>query len=266
VDSPPLTPGSYRAPASAEDIERERLSHLSTLFDGPTVARLRRLGVGPGMQCLEVGAGSGSVARALGALVAPDGSVLATDVDMRFLQTEDDAHIETRVHDIVSDELPSESFDLVHARGVLEHIRARDVALTRVVDALRPGGLLVVEDTDWVVFEAQDLPPSFARLHRMLQDTYIDVAGYDPHLGRRLPTLFDRAGLVDIEAEGKVFTMYGGTPSMEWYVLGLERALPALVEAGVVEHDLATAALAEVRDPACRLLSPLQITAWARKP
>jgi hypothetical protein len=53
---------------------------------------------------------------------------------------------------------------------------------------------------------------------------------------------------------------------MEWYVLGIERALPALVAVGIVEQALADAALAEVRDPACQLLSPLQVTAWGTKP
>ena len=61
------------------------------------------------------------------------------------------------------------------------------------------------------------------------------VSGYDPNLGRRLPALLSGAGLVDVDAEGNVFTMRGATPSMEWYVLGLERALPALVETGVVD-------------------------------
>ena len=74
------------------------------------------------------------------------------------------------------------------------------------------------------------------------------------------------AGLVDVDGEGTVFTMRGSTASMEWYVLGLERSLPQLVKAGTVDADLAAAGLAEARDPECRLLSPLQMTAWGRKP
>ena len=97
-------------------------------------------------------------------------------------------------------------------------------------------------------------------------DAYVASAGYDPNLGTRLPELLTDAGLVNVEAEGKVFMMYGGTPSMEWYVLGLERSLGTVVEMGIVSADLATAALAEARDPKCRLLSPLQMTAWGRKP
>ncbi len=257
---------TYRASDDAADAERARLAHLAELFDEGTIRTFRRLGVAPGWHCLEVGAGSGSVARALAALVAPDGDVLATDLDLRFLETLDEPHVEVRAHDITKDPLPDATFDFAHARGVLEHIRDRDQALATMAAATKPGGLVVIEDVDWLVFEAQDLPPAFGQLHRCMQDAYVAGAGYDPHLGRKLQAWLPTHGLVDVESAGRTFTMQGGTPSMEWYVLGIERALPTLIEAGIVEAAVATAAMTEVRDPACRLLSPLQITAWGRKP
>jgi SAM-dependent methyltransferase len=238
---------------------------MAALFDEPTISRLRRFGLQPGWDCLEIGAGSGSVARALAALVAPDGRVLATDVDDRFLEG-DEHQLEFRVHDITRDPLPENRFDLAHARGVLEHIRERAQAIRAMVAATKPGGIVVVEDPDWVVFDAQPLPEAFGTLHRTLRDAYVAAAGYDPNLGGRLPRLLREAGLVDVDAEGSVFTMRGSTPSMEWYVLGLERSLPALIEAGIIDRDLAAAGLAEARDPECHLLSPLQMTAWGRKP
>jgi SAM-dependent methyltransferase len=259
------TLSSYRAPDETAEVERKRLQQLGALFDEPTISRLRRFGAQPGWHCLEIGAGSGSVARALAALVAPDGYVLATDVDDRFLEGEEH-HLEFRVHDIARDPLPTDRFDLAHARGVLEHIGERERALATMVGATKPGGYVVIEDPDWLVFDAQPLPDAFGALHRKLRDVYLAASGYDPNLGRRLPALLAAAGLVDVDAEGSVFTMRGATPSMEWYVLGLERALPALVQRGIVDADLATSGLAEARDPQLRLLSPLQMTAWGRKP
>jgi hypothetical protein len=135
-----------------------------------------------------------------------------------------------------------------------------------MVDATKSGGVVVVEDVDWLVFEAQKLPPAFGELHRLLQEAYVASAGYDPYLGRRLSRALEAQRLTDVECDGRVFTMHGGAASMEWYVLGIERALPTLIEFGLVPEDLAAAALAEVRDPACRLLSPLQVTAWGYKP
>jgi hypothetical protein len=135
-----------------------------------------------------------------------------------------------------------------------------------MVAATRPGGVVVIEDPDWSVFDTQPLPPAFARLHARLREAYVASSGYDPILGLRLPELLRAAGLVDVTASARVSTMYGGTPSMEWYVLGIERAVPALAAAGIVDEDLAARGLAEVRDPACTLLSPLRVCAWGRTP
>lgn len=256
----------YRAPSAVAAIERRRLAAVGEVFDGATIARLRRFGVGPGWRCLDIGAGAGSVARALGALVAPSGEVLATDVDLRFFGERDLPHVEARVHDITSDELAADAFDLAHARGVLEHVRAREAGLAHIVAATRPGGLVVVEDPDWLVFDQQDLPAAFGELQRRVRDAYVQGAGYDPYLGRRLGTMLTAAGLRDVDVDGRVFTMRGGEGSMEWYVLGLERGLPSLIATGVIDQALADRALAEARDPGLRLLSPLQVTAWGRKP
>jgi hypothetical protein len=69
----------------ADAFERERLGLLCQALDPLTQGRLDRLGVQPGWSCLEVGAGAGSVARALAARAGPGGRVVATDVDTRFL-------------------------------------------------------------------------------------------------------------------------------------------------------------------------------------
>jgi len=51
-------------------------------------------------------------------------------------------------HNIVADELERDAFDLVHARTVLVHLAERDVALDRLVAALKPGSWLRVEETE----------------------------------------------------------------------------------------------------------------------
>jgi SAM-dependent methyltransferase len=256
---------SYRAPDETAELERKRLQYLGKLFDGPTISRLRRLEVRPGWHCLDIGTGGGSVARALASLVAPDGEVLATDVDDRFLLG-DEPHLEFRIHDITKDPLPENNFDLAHARGVFHSLHDREHALEAMIATTRPGGLVVIEDPDWAVFDLQPLPPAFATLHHAAQNAYAAAEGYDKNLGARLPGMLIAAGLVDVDAEGSVFMMHGSTPSMEWYVLGLERSLGPIVQAGIVDEAVARAALEEVRRRDCRLLSPLRVTAWGRKP
>jgi SAM-dependent methyltransferase len=259
--------GPYRISQEARDVEleRRRLAILGRVFDPPTERLLERLGVQPGWRCLEVGAGGGSLARWLAARVAPGGSVLATDIDVRF-QTEGIPGLEVRKHDIVEDPLPEGAFDLVHARGVLQHIERREAALDRMVAAARPGGLVVVQDVDWLQFDHQAVPAPFATLSNLRRRHSESQHGYDGAWGRRLVAALRARGLEQVESEGMVFTMHGGTDSAEWYVLALDRAAPALVAAGVLPEGLVAEAIAQARDPEFAILSPTRMAGWGRKP
>jgi SAM-dependent methyltransferase len=128
-------------------LERERLRALEDLHDEATFGRLAALGVGAGWRCLEVGGGAGSVARWLADRVGDTGHVLATDLDPRFMETDARGNLEVRRHDLLADPLAEGTYDLVHARAVLEHLPARELALARLVAATRPGGWVVIEDT-----------------------------------------------------------------------------------------------------------------------
>jgi SAM-dependent methyltransferase len=197
--------------------------------------------------------------------VGDDGRVMATDIDTRFL-VDMPSNVIVREHDIASDTLPAEHFDLVHARAVLQHVPKREHALQRMIDATKPGGWLVIEDIDWLVFDSQDLPEPFATLHHTVRNAYTANAGYDGEWGRRMLATMHGAGLLDVESRGTVTTMHGGTPSAEWYVMALERAGPALVEAGLLHQAIVDTAIAQARGPDFAVLSPLSISAWGRKP
>ena len=77
-----------------------------------------------------------------------DGRVLATDIDVSWIEAAANPVLEVRRHDVIRDPPPPETFDLVHARLVLVHLEDRAAALQVMVDALRPGGWLVLEDAD----------------------------------------------------------------------------------------------------------------------
>src|SRR5437773_5494354 len=106
------------------ETERQRLRALSDIYDPDTVRHLEDLGVGVGWRCLEVGAGEGSIARWLSARVGP-GSVVATDLDTRFLGFPASGNVEVLRHDVTADPCPGEPFDLIHARFVLCHLPGR---------------------------------------------------------------------------------------------------------------------------------------------
>src|SRR5690242_10548404 len=130
--------------------ERLRLAGLEAALDPGTRDLLTRLGIGPGWRCIEVGAGTGSIAAWLSESVAPDGEVVATDLDVDFLEGEAARpRLTVLKHDITSQDLPS-GFDLVHARYLVEWLPNKRRVLARMAAALRPGGVLLVEDPDFV--------------------------------------------------------------------------------------------------------------------
>lgn len=186
---------SYRVNEDPDQVEQERarLHVLADVFDPRTREVLTEIGVGPGWRCLDVGSGAGTVAGWLAEQVGPTGTVLATDVDTRFLAEPTDV-LQIQQHDIVEQRLPSAAFDLIHARGLLQHLAQRDAVLGSLVEALAPGGHLVVQDTDWIQFDAQEVPEPFASLSSTMRAASAQQHGYDGFWGRRMLPAFKGAG------------------------------------------------------------------------
>lgn len=138
---------SYVVPNSWEHARR-RLEQLETCYDAASFRRAAALGVREGWRCLEAGAGHGSYARWLGSQVGAAGSVIAADLDTRLLAGITEPNIEVRQLDLVCDPPPGGQFDFIHTRMVLTHLPAREQVLRRLCAALRPGGIVMVEDLD----------------------------------------------------------------------------------------------------------------------
>jgi len=85
------------------------------------------------------------------------------------------------------------SFDLAHARFVLEHVRDPLAVVRQMVRAVRPGGRIVLQDDDHDVLRCYPEPPGFMALWRAYERTY-DRLGCDPYVGRRLASLLHEAG------------------------------------------------------------------------
>jgi SAM-dependent methyltransferase len=206
----------YFAKDSPDTFERERLALLTQLADPSTTQRLGRLGVGPGWRCLEVGAGDGSVARWLATRVGPEGRVVATDLNTRFLAGHGLPNLEVRTHDLMADGLEVGRYDLVHCRFVLMHLPDPLGALQRLAAAVRPGGWLLVEEMDAGSFGATDLAhPRAAGFDRRMQTllaTLRTTGTVDSYFGRRLPALVERQGLQDLGHDGVTFTGRGRGP------------------------------------------------------
>src|SRR5689334_19366850 len=129
----------------------DRFVNTHPIYDPRTIAILEGCGVREGASCLEVGGGGGSIAAWFARRVGPEGRVLVTDLDPRHLRAAADLrlpNVEVVQHDVGKDPLPAGSFDVIHSRLVIMHVPERRQVLGKLVDALKPGGWLVIEDFD----------------------------------------------------------------------------------------------------------------------
>ncbi|MGH2725341.1 MAG: cyclic nucleotide-binding domain-containing protein [Actinomycetota bacterium] len=254
--------------------ERERLAGLEAPLDPGTTRHMESIGVGPGWTCLEVAGGGGSIAQWLCAKVGPQGKVLATDINTRFLDALSEPNLEVRRHDITLDELPEQSFDLIHSRLLLEHLPARDVALKRMVSALKPGGWVMIEDLDWGPMIAK--PPMFQvypidRTRRTMKVwrallRVMQSYGYDEQFGRRLPSALTEEGLEDVGAEIRSFLVRGGDPGSAAPVYSLIQLRERLVEMGLLTNKEIDRQIEWLSDPNGFSMYPLMTATWGRKP
>ena len=143
-------PGYRLAGRGREAAEDARLGLLERIYD--PASRRRRGFVQPGWRCLEIGAGRGSMTAWLAELVGPAGEVVATDIDLTYLERLEHPNVSVRQHDILSDSLEllePGSFDVVCSRLTLFHLVGhQQEAVRRMVQCLRPGGWLIDEDAD----------------------------------------------------------------------------------------------------------------------
>jgi SAM-dependent methyltransferase len=247
--------------------ERRRLAGLEATLDPGTQQHLTRLGVGPGTRCLEIGAGGGSIAFWLAGSVQPGGRVVATDLEPDFLQSEAANHpgLEVLRHDLMAEELPT-GFDVVHARWLVEWMPDKQAALRRMVSALRPGGVLLVEEPDFVtIYEAAE--PAALRRVMLAGMRHLETTSHvDCTYGRRVLGDLIAVGLVDAAAEGRCPIVRGGSPlAGDFLRLTLVKLREPLLVAGAVTEAEFAEAVATLEDPRVTVVAPMTVAAWGRR-
>jgi SAM-dependent methyltransferase len=245
--------------------ERARLDSLTALYDPGTLEVCERLGLAAGWRCLDVGAGTGTLALALAERVAPSGTVVALDIDTRFLEPLAAPQLECARLDVTTEALPRAEFDLVHARLLLEHLPARGEVLSSLVAAARPGGWVLVEDFDWVTALVVD-PAS--DVHRRVASAIRSVFtrhGYDPFYGRTLPRRLRAAGLTEVGTRAESIQVdadpAAGIP--QWELLA-DQLAPHLLSSGLVDRDDLDAFHDVLHDGHTVCFAPLMVSCWGK--
>ncbi|WP_188269680.1 MULTISPECIES: methyltransferase [unclassified Streptomyces] len=272
----PATPTPAPAPAPAprgyafdNDSPHSARHHASLegALDPLTLGHLRAAGTAPGMRCLEIGAGAGSVSRALLRLVSPGGTVTATDLKPGRIAPE--PGLTVLAHDVVADPLPGGPYDIVVARLVLQHLPERQAVLARLAEALVPGGLLQIDE-----FDAGHEPcllapsPEDARLYERFttaKTALMRAGGGDPTWGRKVPEALRAAGLTGLSVRPHVLVRAAGTPALGLQLHHLAHLAPRLLDSGFTPAELDRLG-AVMRDPEFAAATGVLYSVQGRRP
>ncbi|WP_214413521.1 class I SAM-dependent methyltransferase [Sphaerisporangium fuscum] len=246
--------------------EDERLLALAAELDPGTFRRIEALPVRPDWRCLELGAGTGTVARMLAEL-CPEGSVIATDLDLELVRARREAqpNLTWLHHDVTRDDFPVGTFDFIHARYLFCHLRSRDVDLSRVVNWLAPGGWLLLEEP--ASFPIESSPHRAYRATGMGVFTVLaDRIGTDCRWTRGLYDHLAGTRLRDVGLQID-HSLVGGThPMGRFWELTVEQLAPALAALDGITEEMIEETLARLRDPDFRELGMATVAAWGRRP
>jgi len=159
-----------------------------------------RVGVSAGMQCIDLGCGGGEVTFELTRMVGPAGHAVGVDMDeVKLDLARKDAaargmsNVEFRTANVNEWDDPA-AYDLVYCRFLLEHLGQPDELLQRMWAAVRPGGTIAVEATDFDGEFGEPPNEAFATAQRLYR-ALVDHRGGDPVAGRRMFRRFLDAGI-----------------------------------------------------------------------
>jgi ubiquinone/menaquinone biosynthesis C-methylase UbiE len=184
----------------------------------------------PHMRVLDIGCGPGTITADLAALV-PDGHVTGVDRAAAVLEQARATaegrglrNVDFAVADVHALDYPDDTFCVVHAHQVLQHVGDPVRALREMRRVVRPGGYIAVRDSDYA---AMTWYPASTGMDEWLA-LYRRVAranGGEPDAGRRLKSLALRAGLTDITATSSTWTFSTPQERAWWSGLWADRTL-----------------------------------------
>jgi ubiquinone/menaquinone biosynthesis C-methylase UbiE len=121
-----------------------------------------------------------------------DVDVFKLEIARSEAATQQFANIEFRLADITESE-PEAKFDLAHARFLLSHLPNPAEALANIRNTIRPGGIIVVPDTDFRGYFCDPDCPALWRYVELYTQT-VKRRGGDANIGPRLPRLLTESG------------------------------------------------------------------------
>jgi SAM-dependent methyltransferase len=244
-----------------------QLQYLADILDPHSISVLSTAGIKPGMRCLDIGPGAGTITHWLADQVGPDGHVTAIDINPVL---RGGPNITVQRGDIRTSEFEPDSFDLIHARLVLMHLPERREVLTRLASLLRPGAVIVLSEWDCTYMDLVRNSPTYSarELHETFQTTLINILaarGMSTTWGTEAHPAMLACGLTDVTTFSDARTYNGGTGICQLHHSNSHQLHSELLALGMTQGQL-TQWREALQDPRLVLSSYLMHTTTGRRP
>lgn len=216
--------------------EAERLRLMSEILDPACRVHLSRLvPAGADWRCIEIGAGNGSLSAWLATRLGAGGRVIATDINPDLMSGVATGALEVRALDIVKDGLEESAYDLVVMRALLHHLPERMEVVATMARALRPGGILFVQEPDFfptLIVEPEDQAAFWREFLAWSRSRQIDY-----QVGRKLAPRMQELGIENIASEGHTIQYHGGSAFARWWQLGIGEVADRMLADGATSRE-----------------------------
>ncbi|MGD7705661.1 class I SAM-dependent methyltransferase [Microlunatus sp. Y2014] len=202
----------------------------------------------PQQSLLDVGSGPGTItvdlARRVGRVTALEHTETALQLtrDEAARQGVELDHMVGDVHDL---DLPDDSFDVVHAHQVLQHVHDPVRALGELRRVCRPGGIVAVRDSDYHGFVWFPADPVLDRWLE-LYDSAARERGGEPDAGRHLLGWARAAGFTDVTVTSSTWCWATPESRRQWGDMWAERIRRSAIADQLRERGVADGELDEV--------------------
>src|SRR5690348_4101961 len=203
-----------------------------------------------GVSVLDVGCGPGTITADFASLVTParvtalEVTAEALDLARAEITRRGLTNVDFAVGDVHELDFPDDTFDVVHAHQVLQHVADPVQALREMKRVCVPGGIVAARDADYAGFVWY---PRLLALDSWL-DLYRRAAcanGGEPDAGRRLLSWALQAGFDDITPTGSMWCFATAETREWWGGMWADRILQSDLSRQLVDSGMATRAQLE---------------------
>lgn len=253
-DAPERREPQYLHGAGAD--EQARLEKLAEMLGGADF--LPKLT--PGMHLVEVGCGTGAIARRVAARVTP-GTVTAVDRQKEQIDTarrlaaaRGVQNVDFHIGEADALDFPDGACDAAYCRFLLEHVSDPTRVVSEIARLVRPGGWVCAYEWDNALESIYPECPAHSQTWDAIYRWQLQQGG-DPWIARKLYQVFLQAGFADVRAEARVWTVTAAErENLKLFVDGAREIIRQTRDGILREGIISTDTLAQVDEEYARLL------------